>query len=167
MHTNSNSKGGFSLMEVMLAMVILTLIAMGISQGLVSARSISETNIREVTANAVASGYLEQMKAIEYSTLMISIRDPNVPVPTVLSLGAPDPLYLDQWVTKSVVIDEDPITKKERRMPMHVRLELEDLEPSGNGTAIAIALFFAWEDAKTGKRHERALRTVKSLVDNT
>jgi len=164
MYHPANNRQGFSLIEVLLAMVILALLTMGISQGLVFARSISETNIREVTANAAASGYLEQLKSMEYATILTSVNDTSVPVPTVLSLGQPDPLLLNQWTTKSVVIDQDPDTGHERRMPLHVRLEIRNLDGAGNGPLLEFSIFYAWEDAKTYRKRERGLRTMRAEV---
>jgi len=157
-------RDGFSLVEVMIAMGLLALVAMGISQNLVLTRGIAETNIREVTANSVVSGYLEQLKSMQYERILISVRDPSTPLPTKLSEGEPDPLYLEQWTTKSVVIDEDRDGKTERTMPLHVWLEIEDLAASGNGRVLGIGIDYAWEDARTGARRDRSLRTMRSFV---
>lgn len=164
MKDNTETSKGFTLVEVMLAIVILAFIAIGISQNLVMTRGIAETNIRESTANAAASGYLEQIKSMDYERIMSSVRDPDLPLPTVLSQGVADPIYLGQWMEKSIIIDEDAQTGKERRMPFHLRLTVEDLEDSGNGSVLGVTLLFAWEDAKTGARRERSLRTMRSYV---
>jgi len=157
-------QAGFTLLEVMLALVILAVIAVGITRSLIMTRGLAETNIRESSAVAAASGYLEQMKSMEYERILTSVRDPDVPIPTVLAEGQPDPLFLDQWMEKELVIDQDAQTGQERTMPLWVRLEVQDLEPSNNGSLMAITLFFAWEDAKTGQRRDRSVRTMRSLV---
>jgi prepilin-type N-terminal cleavage/methylation domain-containing protein len=164
MKADFGQRGGFSLIEVILAMVILAMIAIGVTKGLIMTRGMAETNIREMTANAVASGYIEQLKSMPYARIVSSVRDNAIPLPTVLSLGEPDPLYIGSWETKSIVIDEDMDTGKERRMPLHVMVELDDLESAGNGSILSISLFYAWEDAKTQQRRERALRTMRSYV---
>jgi prepilin-type N-terminal cleavage/methylation domain-containing protein len=157
-------QGGFSLVEVMIAMGLLAMIALGISQNLILTRGIAETNMREATANAAVSGYLEQLKSITYGRILTSIRDTTRPLPTKLSEGQPDPLYLGQWMTKNIVIDEDENGKVQQTMPLHVRVEIEDLSSSGNGRALAIEFEYAWEDARTGARRDRSLRTIRSFV---
>lgn len=164
MEKEIRKREGFTLLEVMLALVIFGFLSIGISQNLIMTRGISETNIREVTSYAVASGYLEQMKAMPYEELVECVEDPTIPVPTILNQGAPDPLMIDQWVQKTVVIDEESGTGVERTMPFHVRVEIEDLETSGNGAALAISLFFAWVDNDSGRRQQRSLRTIRSQV---
>lgn len=160
----SGSEKGFSLVEVMIAMAILAVIAMGISQNLILTRGIAETNIREVTANSVISGYLEQLKSMQYERILVSVRDPSKPLPTKLSEGEPDPLFLGQWMTKTVVIDEDKDGNTTRTMPLHVRVGIEDLAANGNGTVLAIEFEYAWEDARSRVRRERSLRTMRSFV---
>lgn len=164
MEKAGSKRKGFTLLEVMLSMVIFAFISIGISQSLIQTRSIAETNIREVTAYAVASGYLEQMKSIPYQHLLQSVRDPSIPVPTILNATEPDPLMIDEWMEKTIVIDEDAQTGTKRTMPLHVRLEMEDLEASGFGESLSILVFFAWEDAKSRKQHHRSLRTIRSHV---
>jgi prepilin-type N-terminal cleavage/methylation domain-containing protein len=164
MEKQAGQEQGFTLLEVMLALVLFGFLSIGISQNLIMTRGISETNIREVTAYAVASGYMEQMKAIPYSELMVSVDNPSEPVPTILNQGEPDPLMIDEWVQKTVVIDEPTGGAAVRTMPFHVRLEIDDLEPSGNGHALGITLFFAWVDTDSGRRQQRSLRTIISQV---
>lgn len=159
-----SKRNGFTLVEVMLAIFILGFIAIGISQNLVMTRGISETNIRESTAIAAASGYMEQVKSMDYERILSSVRDPDLPLPTILSQGVPDPVHLGVWVEKTIIIDEDAQTGKERTMPFHLNMSIEDLEDSGNGSALAITILYAWEDAKSGNRRERSLRTIRSLV---
>jgi prepilin-type N-terminal cleavage/methylation domain-containing protein len=155
---------GFTLVEVLLSLVIFAMIALGVTQTLILTRGIAESNIREVTANAVASGYLEQLKSMPYERIVSSVRDTSIPLPTVLSLGEADPLMVGEWLTKSIVIDEDPDLGTERHMPLHVKVEVDDLSGSGNGVILGIELAFAWEDAKTRERRERVLRTMRSYV---
>ena len=162
----NRATGGFTLLEVMMAMAILALVAVGVTQNLILTRGISESNIRDSTAVAAASGYLEQIKAMEYEQILATVRDPSAPLPTVLNQGDPDPIYLDEWMTKMIVIDEDIDSGSERTMPFHVRVGIDDLAPSDEGPLLGVSIFFAWEDAKTGRRNERAFRTMRSYVPN-
>lgn len=151
-------------MEVMISMLILGIIAVGVTQNLVLTRGIAETNIRESTANAAASGYLEQVKSMEFERILTSVKDPDIPIPTVLNQGDADPIPLGEWTTKTIVIDEDLDTGHERLMPFYILMEIEDLEDSGNGDVLGIEVYYGWEDPRTGRRHERSLRTMRSYV---
>jgi prepilin-type N-terminal cleavage/methylation domain-containing protein len=162
--TTQFTDGGYTLVEVIIAIVLLALVGIGISQNLVMTRGISETNIRESTAIAAASGYMEQIKSMDYERVLSSVRDPDLPIPMILAQGVPDPIVLGKWVEKTIVIDEDAQTGKERTMPFHVQLTIEDLAASNNGEALAVTILYAWEDAKSGLRRERSLRTIRSLV---
>lgn len=153
-------------MEVVIAMGILVMVAAGISQTILQTRGMAETNIREVTANAVVSGYMEQMKSMEYKHLLASIRDDSVPIPTVLNEGEEDPLYNGQWMEKEVVIDEPVDGGSKRKMDLLVKVELEDLAESGHEPAVTMELIYGWEDARSGQRRERALRSMRSYVPN-
>lgn len=155
---------GYSLVEVVIALTIFGFIALGITQNLVLTRGMAETGVREVTAVAVASGYIEQLKSMEYETILTSVRDPSAPLPTVLSHGVPDELLLGVWNEKDVVIDQDWATGKERTMRMRIFLEIDDLESSGQGRILALRLRYRWEDAKTRQERERILRTMRSYV---
>jgi prepilin-type N-terminal cleavage/methylation domain-containing protein len=160
----ASGEQGYSLVETIVAMTIFGFIALGLTQNLVLTRGIAETNIRESTAITAVSGYMEQLKSLEYEKVLTSVRDNSVALPTVLSLGAPDPLYVGQWNSKDVVIDEDISGTKQRTMRLYVRPIIEDVTASGNGTILQMTLFYAWEDSKTGSRQDRALRTMRSYV---
>lgn len=159
-----HSTEGFTLLEVVMASLIFTMVALGISGNLMLNRRIAETTIRESTAYTAASGYIEQVKSIAYEQILMSVRNPAIPLPTVLSKGHPDPLEIGKWVEKQVVIDIDSATSVEKTMPLWVRLDIEDLESPENGTILGLTLQFSWEDPRSGKRHSRALRTMRSYV---
>lgn len=149
-----------------MALVILGFIGLGVSQNLILTRGFAETSVREVTANAVASGYIEQLKSMEYEKLVASIRNPDIPVPTVLSHGDPDPLFLGVTAVKTIVIDEDPDSGRQRTMELEVLLNMEDLVASGNGRLLSIELQYGWKDAKVQRVNRGILRTMRSYVPN-
>jgi len=62
-------KDGFSLVEVMIGALILTMVGMGTLSGLLQARRMTQGSINEGTAMTVAQGYLEQMKNMQFSLL--------------------------------------------------------------------------------------------------
>jgi prepilin-type N-terminal cleavage/methylation domain-containing protein len=161
---NVTATQGFSLVELMIALAVLGMIAVGISQNLILTRGFSETGVREVTANAVASGYIEQLKTMEYEVILTSVRDPSTPLPTVLSHGEEDPLMNGKTLSKKVVIDQDADGKTTRTMDLDVRVDIKDLAASNNGRILSIELTYTWKDAKTGRPQVGKLRTMRSYV---
>lgn len=160
----ASSSEGFSLLEVMIALGIFAFVATGISQNLIMTRRMAESNVREVTSISAASGYMEQIKSMEYSKLLTSIRNPEVPLPTVLSEGEPDPVNIGQWIQKEITLDLGEDGESLRTMPFHIRVEVDDFVDSQEGEILGVTIFFAWEAAGTGQRVERGLRTMRSNV---
>ncbi|MDQ8203682.1 prepilin-type N-terminal cleavage/methylation domain-containing protein [Pelagicoccus sp. SDUM812003] len=68
-HASLSRSDGYSLIELMIATVILSLLAFGTLSGLLQVRRLTEGSIQLGTATAVAQGYIEQMKNMEYSLL--------------------------------------------------------------------------------------------------
>lgn len=158
---------GFSLIELMMAMTILGFVGLGITQNLILTRGMAETSVREVTAHAVASGYIEQLKSMEYERIVVSVLDPDTPIPTILSRGEPDELYLGETNYKDVVIDEDAESGSFRTMRMQVELDIENLHNPAAGKhdrILSIELRYTYENAKTRDRQSRTLRTMRSYV---
>ncbi|MBK1880388.1 type IV pilus modification PilV family protein [Pelagicoccus mobilis] len=66
---SSAGKDGFSLVEVMVGALILSMVGFGTLSGLLQARRMTQGSINEGTAMTVAQGYLEQMKNMQFSLL--------------------------------------------------------------------------------------------------
>ena len=105
---------GMTLVEVMIAMVILSIFSITILSAVLLGRRLSEANIYENTALTVAQGYMEQIKSMEYDVVLQSLASPlTVALPTksisALAVGSvieiDDPLFLDQQNAKEVMID--------------------------------------------------------------
>ncbi len=80
------SKAGVTLVEIMVAMVILGFSALALLSGLMQARRYTELAIRENTALTIAQGYIEQMKNMEFASLDEAV------LPTLFHEGAADTL---------------------------------------------------------------------------
>lgn len=73
-----------TLVETMLAMTLLALTLMGFLGSFVQSRRVTESSVLHAAASGVVYGIIEQMKGIDYTTLLPSATiddvDPDVPV---------------------------------------------------------------------------------------
>jgi len=90
---------GVTLVEVMVAMIILGFSALGILTGLMQARRYTELAIHENTALNIAQGYIEQIKNMEFASL-----DETV-LPTLFHEGVEDTLNVSPLPADPVVGD--------------------------------------------------------------
>lgn len=95
--TKLSSKGGFSLVEVMIGALILTMIGVGTLSGLLQARRMTQGSINEGTAMTVAQGYLEQMKNMQFALL------DNSEITELINQGAQDTLRVSPKVNNPSV----------------------------------------------------------------
>ncbi len=82
---------GMTLVETMLAMTLLAMTLLGFLGSFVQSRRITESSVLHAAASGVVYGIIEQMKGVDYTTLLpsatIDAADPDVPV------GATEPYH--------------------------------------------------------------------------
>jgi type II secretory pathway pseudopilin PulG len=103
--------GAFTLLEVMVGMATFTLLALGITAGVLQSRRLSQLNVLRTSAYTVAQGYMEQMFSINPADLEAASESwvtgrPPIPTEAVNSLTAnaslvekSDPLYVSPVAT--------------------------------------------------------------------
>ena len=64
-----NSTRGLTLVEVMFACGILTMVVLGVLQGMLQSRRMTEGSIRQATTASLVQGYLEQIKNLKYASI--------------------------------------------------------------------------------------------------
>ncbi len=67
---------GMTLVELMIAMAILSIFSITILSAVLLGRRLSEANIYENTALTVAQGYMEQIKSMEYDVVLECLASP-------------------------------------------------------------------------------------------
>ena len=92
-------RNGVTLVEMLVAMSILTMVGMGLLSGFVQTRRMTEGSIYLNSSTTIAQGYIEQLKNMEFSSL-----DEN-PLPTVIDQGTADPLTVSPNVVDVSVGD--------------------------------------------------------------
>ena len=167
-NTNKSNILGFSLVEVMISLSILGILAAGISSAMLHARRLAESNIYESTALTVAIGFLEQIKNIDYDTVLSSINDPaGTPLLTKINLGDDQALFLNvENSIPNIVINVDANGNPTRQMQMWVTPEINDLEPlAANIKVLETKLTFKWKSLETDKNRTDIVRFVRSYVE--
>lgn len=117
-HRSYLARRGLTLVEVMVAMTLFTIMASGIMATHTMAMRLAHANIHRNTAVSVGQGYLEQIKSIPFETVEKAFLDPdNNPLPTrgissVRSLAEEseildDDLIVGQSNFKRVLLDVD------------------------------------------------------------
>jgi Tfp pilus assembly protein PilV len=61
------SARGLSLVEVVFATGILTMVCLGVLQAMLQSRRMTEGSVRQASVNSLVQGYMEQIKALKYA----------------------------------------------------------------------------------------------------
>lgn len=83
------SKRGFTLVEVVIAFVIFTILAAGLFSSAMQVRKWGEASVRESISTAVATGFLEQLTATDFANIIDRIEDRSQPFGFVSRDGEP------------------------------------------------------------------------------
>lgn len=153
---SKNNRSGFTLVEVVVATVLFTFMALSVSRLTMASMRISHLNVYKTTAMSVAQGYMEQIKSLDNETLIrLSTHQPTLPLtvnqvlPTrsvsLLSAGATLD-QIDDWLVantvnpaalsdtletinhKEIIIDVDQNTGEIKTMDMWIDVEIFKLD---------------------------------------
>lgn len=160
---NGYKKRGFTLLELMIALTLLSIIAMGLTAGNILSRRNAEGAIHESTAVTIATGYMEQLKSMEYQTILASVEDPMIPLPTKINQGTLDPLYLDQWNQKEVTLNINTEGVVVQTMIVEVRPSIMDMSANGE-RILGMEMVYRWQRPPDGAMIERAIRGARAWV---
>ncbi len=156
---------GMTLVEVMVAMVILSMLSVGLLNGVLQSRKITEENIYHSAAMNATVGYLEQLKSLPYGEIRQAISDPfGSPLKTVIDSTTDDPIYLNTWNYKNLTINVDENGSTIENMDFWVWPQVEDLATGHNQPAVAIRMAYAWRSPVTNSYRLGNLKIVRSSV---
>lgn len=168
---------GFTIVELMVAVAIFSLVAAGIASTSALISRVAVSNIYQNTAYTVAQGYAEQIKSLSYVVIQQALIDPaNNDIPTLsLSMGSgavselDDPLIFGQRMLKEVVVDvqqTDSGEQRERVMNMWFTTTGQSLLATDGINAIEITLDFEWElnDRSIRRTYLGSVKIVKTAI---
>lgn len=172
---------GFTLVEVLVATSIFSLLAIGIASTTILTSRVAYGNIYENTAYMVAQAYAEQIKSISFGVIEAALEDPSGnSIPTQsLSYEASanagltrqdDPLIFGVPTEKNIVVDIQSLSDgSEQTRSMHMTFTPvgTNLNDSTNcWDSIEIVLNFEWEvfDGNSQLAKSGAIRLIKTNV---
>lgn len=155
---------GFSLAEIMIALMLFGIMATAFMASTSFAHKVAQSSIYESTALTVATGYIEQVKSIEYETLAACILDNSTPIPTMINQGTDDPLYIGKYTSKTVPIRMDDKGSVLQTMKLEVRPELSNIFSATGEKLLTIEIHYRWTEPGSSRQRENCIRTARSYV---
>ena len=143
-----SDRRGLTLVEVMVAVGLFTILAGSVISAALYARKAAEVSLYESTAMAVCTGYMEQLKSMPYADLRNSIT--TGVVNAELDQGVPDPLNLNQWNTRKILIDDNNYRGTRKFAEMRFYVQIVDRQPTSSRDLMMINIVAAWPDPVTG-----------------
>lgn len=170
---------GFTLVEVVVATLLFTFMALSVSRLTMASMRLSHLNVYKTTALSVAQGYIEQIKSLDNETLSrMATHEMTLPVtvnqvlPTrsvsLLSAGATLD-QIDDWLVanslvpatlsdtldvinhKEVIIDVDQVTGELKTMTMWIDVEIHRLtDVPGETYLIDLQYIFSLPGVRNG-----------------
>ncbi len=167
-------QGGFSLVEVVISMVILTLLGAGIIAATLQIRRAAESTVRESLAVAIGTGFLEQLISSDYPILRnqadagaswrFFTRDgteESIPLRPIGTTG--DGTRIEVPLVTELKTDESGTSvDSETTMALWV-LPMIDRAPDNSENALNIIIRLTWDDPR-GRKTTRSLAYVRSRV---
>lgn len=175
---NSINIRALTLIEVMLALSVLSILSLTILSSILLSRRLAESNVYENTALTVTQGYLEQIKSMEYDVITgCLISGDPMPCKSISILAAgpnieeDDPLEIGVENLKTVAIDlkDDGTgtnTFYEIVMQYKITPTVTNLEPALGIQALEIRMDYEFLSPETGVPSWRtgSVRFIKSWV---
>jgi type II secretory pathway pseudopilin PulG len=131
---NRSIARSFSLVEMVIAMFLLTILMAGVFSSMGMSARAAETSIFQSAAFSAAQGYLEQIKALPYGEILSALR-----TPAVSSLQLVSPVY--NAGTNTTTINPDPFNLLPAAQPV-ARNIMIDRRADGTGPVIMMPIRF-------------------------
>jgi prepilin-type N-terminal cleavage/methylation domain-containing protein len=160
----TSGRAGFSLAEILIALALFGVMASAFMAASMFARRTAESAVYESTALTVASGYMEQIKSIEYETLVSCIDDPTAPIPTMVNQGTVDPIFLNVYTRKVIALQLDQNNVSLQNMVLLVKPVMSNMFTASGRRIITVAIYYRWYEPGSGRQRDACLRTARSYV---
>ncbi|MDX2109069.1 MAG: prepilin-type N-terminal cleavage/methylation domain-containing protein [Verrucomicrobiota bacterium] len=164
---SSPKRKGMTLLEVMVALTLLTGMAGAVLLCVMQVRETAEDNLYQATSITIATGYLEQMMGMSYSTLRDIALNPTKAIPTKSTESQIDNIYTSQFTALDIpIVSEmaaDGSLVAKVSMKFEIQAHLRDLRPDGVD-AIEVGITYAWTKPSNRQRNERSIKTIRSSI---
>ncbi|MCC5807964.1 MAG: type II secretion system protein [Opitutales bacterium] len=161
-------RAGFSLIEVVVAMVLLSILAAGLISSTMHIRRAAEANMREALAVAVGTGFLEQLISAEYNLLQAAA-DTNALWDFFTRDGSPEPVrirpvgYDGDGDTIEIPLVTDTEGQETTSMPLQI-LPMVERADGNPDNALNIIVRIRWNEALSNEERTRSFVYVRSRV---
>ncbi len=165
--SENHGKRGLTLIEILVAMGLLSILAGAIIASALQVRKLAEDNLYQISATTAASGYLEQILGMSFNSVRAVALDNSLPLPTRINETEVQNIFCGHFTeVKIPIISEenehgDVVPKVS--MKMEIQALLRDLRPEGID-ALEIGIVYAWYNPGNNQRYERTLKTIRSSV---
>lgn len=156
---------GFSLIELVVAMFVFTILAAGLSKSIIHTQQVAEDNLYEATALTVASSMIEQIKGVSYALLTDPIQvDGEDGINMLIGNGQTSDLILGEFNELDVPIVTNASGSTDKTMPLRVNPMITLMD---NESGYWIEVEYEYDHPKTGRTRSHSLRNARSAVPNT
>lgn len=134
---------GMSLVEVMIAMVVFLMLAMGITKAVFQSTQIAQNNIVRNTAYTIAQGYLEQIKSLPLKTILAAVADPKETALPTMSISALNTGQIE--ISDAIFLDgpDDSLTGQDDGSNFReILIDLREAEGGGDPRKVTMDAWF-------------------------
>jgi prepilin-type N-terminal cleavage/methylation domain-containing protein len=169
---------GFTLVEVLIALVVFSVMSLGLTASLIQSLKISDQVLSRSTAHSVALGYAEQLMAHSYTELKEALALNTEFTLVSTSLGSSSEDVVEQTFTfgveqeQLITLDIDRETQEATQtMPMRFTINALNLNTGSQAlSALEITINYSYRRAGFSPSDDIAwrddtVRVVKSIVD--
>lgn len=154
---------GMTLVEVIVGIVIFAFTALSLTSLAIYARRSSQNNAIYISAHALASSYMEQILASEFSGVL-SAATTGSPIPVVTSEGTQISLIPGTNSGNSTITLSTRIKQRNTTKNVAVTLRLV-ATPVLNNEAVQLRLDFSWSDPSRAQAVSQS--TISAIKANT
>ena len=160
MHTDSKkSISGFTLVETVITMTILTIAAVGIVGTLITIQYTSQDSLYGSTALTVAMSTLEQMKSMDSNALENSINTSSFNLITSVSGEVTLNLSQENQIQVPIVTNDDG----NQTMPITLIPNMQTLE---NDNGFLLEVGYEYKHPRNGRLRTEMVRCIRSRIAN-
>lgn len=152
---------GYSLLEIIIAMIIFSMVTVGILRGVLQARSMAEHSVYQSSAITVATGFIEQIKAMAYTELESLANGSASEMVFIIANGEEN--TVENGIETSLAVPLDADEEGETTLTMDLNL-LVNISPVTGIDAVQVDLLYGFILPLTNKPITSSISTIVSDV---